>query len=102
MLTLFSYNIAMEIHKNNTPSLYTQETIIFRSGLNNVNSLKPIWVCIDTNGNQAVTNGNHRAYKAFLNGSLSELPREIIGKIPRDISKDPNYKEISKLKVLDK
>jgi hypothetical protein len=92
----------MEIPKRNAPSLYTPETIIFKSGLENADTSKPISVYTDSNGNQAVANGNHRAYSAWTKGILPELPREVIGKIPRDISKDPNYKEISKLKVVNR
>jgi hypothetical protein len=91
----------MEALKN-IPVLFTPESVVFRSGLEKADTLRPISVYEDSNGNQAVINGNHRAFKAYENGVLSELPREIIGKIPRDVSKDPNYREISKLKVIDK
>ncbi|KKQ28291.1 MAG: hypothetical protein US43_C0021G0008 [Candidatus Levybacteria bacterium GW2011_GWA1_37_16] len=84
------------------PSLFTQEVTVLRSGLEKADRSKPVSVYTDSEGNQALADGNHRAYSACLTGTLSELPRKIIGKIPRDVSKDPNYKEISKLKVVDK
>ncbi|MCL5438596.1 MAG: hypothetical protein M1268_01255 [Patescibacteria group bacterium] len=83
-------------------SLYTQETIVFRSGLENTDTLKPISVYEDLGGNQAIADGNHRAYNAYIRGALSELPREIIGKISKDVSKDPNYRVIAELDIIDK
>ena len=92
----------MEIPRKNVPFLYTQEVIVFRSGLEKADTSKSVFIYVDSNGNQALADGNHRAYSAHIKGLLSELPRKIIGKIPRDISEDPNYKEIAKLKVIDK
>lgn len=92
----------MEFIRPETPSLFTQEAIVFRSGLEKADTSKPVSVYKDSAGNQALADGNHRAYKAHITDTLSELPRKIIGNISRDVSKDPDYKEIAKLKIVDK
>ena len=92
----------MEILRKNTPPLYTNEMTVFRSGLENADPSRPITVFVDPCGNQAVADGNHRAFVAHISDALPELHRRIIGRIPRDISMDPNYRKIAELKFLNK
>lgn len=80
--------------------LYTSEVAIFRSGINSVDPSEPIKVLTDTAGNHALADGNHRAYKGYMTGI--EVKREIIGRILKDISKDPYYHPISELKIIEK
>lgn len=82
------------------PELYTQEVIVFRSRVNNANLTSPITVYADAGGHHALAHGNHRAYRSFETGQ--DVEREIIGTIPKDVSQDPYYRPISKLKVIDK
>lgn len=83
-----------------TPEIYTQEHIVFATGLLAADTAKPIRVYTDNAGNHVLSDGNHRSKKALMNGRLGELPREIIGHLPKDVSQDPNYRHIRELKEI--
>lgn len=83
-----------------TPEIYTQEHIVFATGLRVADTSKPIKVYTDGAGHHVVSDGNHRSRKALMDGKLGELPREIIGHLVKDVSQDPNYRHIRKLEVL--
>jgi len=80
--------------------LYTNETCIFRSRLTVVDLNEPIFTVRDTAGNIAVTNGNHRAYKALQKGVVP--PMRQIGTIGFDVSQSENFRPVSELVVIDK
>ena len=83
------------------PKLYTQESIVYEAGVEKADTARAVFVMPDTAGNHALTDGNHRAFKAYLEGDLDRLPRRLIGgPIQRDISKDPKYKPVSKLRAI--
>ena len=86
---------------NKSPEIYTQEHIVFAHGVRAADITKPINVYTDTAGHHAVSDGNHRCTRALMEGKLDELPRTVIGHLPRDISQDPNYKPIAQLLIVD-
>ncbi len=81
------------------PPLYTQENVVYGPGIEKADTTVPVWVLRDDSGNHALTDGNHRAYRAYLDGNLDLLPRRIIGTFPGDVSQDPDYRPISALRV---
>jgi len=85
-----------------TPELYTQETIVYARGVAAADIARPVFVYEDTAGHHALSDGNHRATRAFQKGVLNALPRTIIGTFPQDVSKDPNFRPISQLVVVEK
>lgn len=84
------------------PIIYTQENIVFAAGVANADINKPVNVYTDNSGNHVLSDGNHRAVRAFTEGRLDVLPRKIIGYIDRDISDDPDYRPIKNVKVIEK
>jgi hypothetical protein len=82
------------------PEIYTQEHIVYAHGVDAADITKPIYVYADTAGHHAVSDGNHRCTKAFIEGKLNELPRTVIGQLPRDVSQDPDYKPIAQLIIV--
>lgn len=82
------------------PRLYTPEITVRRSRLLVVNLDTPVTVLEDTAGNHALSDGNHRSFKAWERG-IKEPERIIIGKIRKDVSQDPNFRPISALKVIE-
>ena len=92
-------------YMSEVPNLYTPEAIIFRSGLDSLNTDKlavPVTVYLDQAGNHALAHGNHRAYHFYLEGKLDELQRKLIGFLPKDISQDPYYHPVSELKIVER
>lgn len=59
------------------PPLYTNESIVFRSGITNADVSVPITVVNDAGGNHLLQDGNHRAKRSELTGE--PLERIIIG-----------------------
>lgn len=84
-----------------SPEIYTQETVVFLKGVAKADIRRPIYVYTDEAGNHAVSDGNHRSVRALIEGEINELPRNVIGHINRNVSKDPNYKPISRLKIVE-
>ncbi len=82
------------------PVLYTSETRIFRSGIEKAGLEKPVLTLKDSFGNTAVTDGNHRSYRHWLQGS--EPPQEQIGTVEFDITKSDNFRPVSKLIIIEK
>ncbi|MBI2443319.1 MAG: hypothetical protein HYV40_05435 [Candidatus Levybacteria bacterium] len=82
------------------PPLYTQEVIVFRTGVDNADVSQPVTVAIDAAGNHALFDGNHRAKRSEKIGE--PLSRNIVGRLPFDVSQNPNYRLIPELKVVEK
>lgn len=85
-----------------TPTIYTRETIVFASGVTNADITIPVFFLSDSLGNHLLTDGNHRAYRAHVEGTPNQLPRKAISTVQGDISKNPDCKPISELKVIAK
>lgn len=86
--------------KLEVPQLFTPETVVFANGIEQCDLSVPITVFRDSNGNHALADGNHRAYRAFTEGKLNNLGRVEIGKIKKDVSSDPDYRLIADLRVI--
>ncbi|MDD5147293.1 MAG: hypothetical protein PHV63_01915 [Candidatus Daviesbacteria bacterium] len=80
------------------PSLYTPECIVHQDRVDKAKPTIPVTVYEDSAGNHALVHGNHRAYKAYLN--KTEIPREVIGRLNKDVSQDPYYRPVSQLQVI--
>lgn len=83
------------------PKLYTQEIVVLASRLSKVDLTDPINIYLDNVGNIAVSDGNHRCFKAYQEGTLTELPKNKIGNLTKDVSTDPYYRPISELKIIN-
>lgn len=83
----------------NPGNLYTKETRVYSQGLAEADLQKPISFGKDINGVPYTTDGNHRSKKAQLTGKPL-LGRHIAnGKF--DVTTDPDFRPVSKLKVLE-
>lgn len=80
---------------------YTREVIVFRKTLEDprLDMTEPTLVMEDSAGHLVVNDGNHRECKAATTGTV--LTRKIIGKIDKDVSKDPYYRKITDLRVVN-
>lgn len=81
----------------NAGGLYTQETFVFREGIEAVDLNEPRTIFIDQAGHAVVSDGNHHAYMAYLAGK--PFIAEPIGRILKDVSQDPYFRKVSELKV---
>jgi hypothetical protein len=79
--------------------LYTQEEIVFRPHLAEVDMEEPVFTAEDSAGHEVVMDGNHRAYYAEINGL--PLRRRVVARIKKDVSQDPNFRLVSQLKAVE-
>lgn len=80
--------------------LYTGEGKVYAKGLQErQNSLEPIFYGEDLHGRKYVTDGNHRAYNAWLHGTPLWGQRVSRGNF--DVTQDPDFRPVSQLKIIE-
>ena len=78
--------------------LYTQETIVFEAGVKNADLGKNISFGVDISGRRYVTDGNHRAVRALIEGV--EITGEQVSTGNFDVTTDPDFHPISGVRIV--